>query len=113
MRDTLQKHHDHRQRDATDSLLDTPAVDEHAGWDNAPQEPQTAAEPVLCFAVPSYTDILFGNVVCVSPTEESTEEIAAAWGDVKERPLERRGEIKARIENIADWCKEGVHVPDQ
>jgi hypothetical protein len=83
LRHTLQKHHNHGQRDAADPFLNTPTVDKHARWNDATQEPQTAAKAVFCFTVTPYANVLLDDMVCVSPTEEGAEEVATAGSDVE------------------------------
>ena len=51
-------------------------------------------------------------MIGVAAAEKGTEKIATAGRDVEEAGLKRRCESEAGIQDVADWCQEGVHVPD-
>jgi len=51
--------------------------------------------------------------VCPATSEKCSGEISAAGSDVEEAGLQGGGEVEARVEDVADRCEEGVHVPDE
>jgi len=110
----LAEHHDDRQGDATEFLLDRPAVDQHAGWDHDAQERETGPQSVFGNAVAaSFLGPLDGNVVGVSAAEKRADYISTTGCEIEESGLDGRGEVEAGVEDVADRGKKRIHVPDQ
>lgn len=58
-------------------------------------------------------NVFLDYIVGITTTDEGTEQVTAARGDVEESGLEGSLQVEARIKDVADGCKERVHVPDQ
>jgi hypothetical protein len=80
---SLQKHHNHWECHPAYSFLHTPPIDNHASWNNAAKEENTAAQSIFRLSVTSLGDVLLNHMICITAAEEGAEKIAAARGDVE------------------------------
>jgi len=109
----LEKHHRDGQGDATEALFDGPAVDQHARGDDDAHEWEQAAQPVFWDAGAALGDVFNDNEVGVAATEEGAENVPAAGREIEESRLDRCRQVEPRVEDIADWSEERVHVPNE
>lgn len=51
-------------------------------------------------------------MVSVPAAEERPDDVAAAGREIEESGLDGRGEVEARVQDVADRGEERIHVPD-
>ncbi len=113
LRDTLDEHGGHGQRDAADLLFDAPAVDQHARRDDASDENIATAQPIFRHAPALLPNPLLDNVIGPPASEKGAQQIPTARGDVEQAALDRTRQVEARVQHVADGREEAVHVPDE
>ena len=81
LRYTLQKHHDHRQWDASKLSLHRPPIDEHADRYDDTYERESGTQSIFRDALAaSFGGPGVKNMVGVAASEESADEVACTWG---------------------------------
>jgi hypothetical protein len=100
--DTLQKHHQDRKCDSANSFLHTPSIYNHACGDHTTEEDDTTPQAIFSFAVTSFLNVLLDNAIGVTSAEKGAEKVATPRCDVEESRLQGRGELEARVEDVAD-----------
>lgn len=113
LRHPLYEHGRHRQWDTAHRLVDAPAVHQHASGNHDADERQTRSQPVFGHAPTLPPDPPLHHPIRPPAAEEGAQQISAAGRDVEEARLDRRGQVEARVEHVADRGQERVHVPHQ
>ena len=113
LRKPLCKHNNNRQCNAAFLLFNRPSIDKHAPGHNNAHREQNASKTVFGDTLSTPSDPFLDDVVCPPPTEECAEQVAAAGCEVEKARVQRGSEAETWVYDVADWGKEGVHVPDQ
>ena len=113
LRHSLDEHCQHRQRDSANSLVDAPAVDNNAAWYDDSHRHYAALQSVFWDTPASFPDPFLDDMVRPSSTKEATEQVSNPRSNIEESRLDRRGEVKTRIEYVSYWRQKRIHVPDK
>jgi hypothetical protein len=109
----LKKHHQNWKSNSSDSLFYAPSIDDHACWDHATEEEDATPKTVFSDALASLLDVFLDDTISVAPAKEGAEKVPTTGRNVEEAGLQRRSKLKAWIEDVANGCKKGVHVPHE
>lgn len=112
MSDALTKHHYDWEGDTAETFFDTPAVEQHRGGDGDAHEWESGAETIFWDAGSPLFGPFYGDIIRIATAEERTKDIATSWSEIEKPGLDGGGEVEAWVEDVADWCEEGVHIPD-